>query len=471
MKQTIKMLLCAALSAALLLTVSCGSKPGQPSDTKETETETATEPAETEPETEDPTDYDALGRVPFANLTPAPEDAFTVSPNATGVTVERYTGAAETVRIPDRIGGKPVTALADGAFRDCKTVHVLWIPDSVVTFGKEILVGTDTLYALRTPLPTGEGQRFIGWLFGAETYERNNMADLRRIDFLEIGGNPTSIPAYTFFDCNDLVTVRLPESVTELGAFAFARCASLKVLDVSRIKRLGEGALLGCTSVRELTFGAGLESVGREALGNCNALRRLTLPFVGESRTEHRFLGWLFGAETAELSAGLYPSGLRELTLTEGVGTLAPAALYAAPVVTLTVGAGLTEIGARAFADCTRLRELTLPAGLTKIGDNAFSGCTALTGITLPEGVTALGVNAFLQCTALNTVILPGSLTALQGGTFMGCRRLAEVKLGGVRTVGINAFRGCGALVSVVAQGEVTFAAGNEAAAARLSGS
>ena len=259
--------------------------------------------------------------------------------------------------------------------------------------------------------------------------------------------------------------------MTELGAFAFARCASLKVLDVSRIKRLGEGALLGCTSVRELTFGAGLESVGREALGNCNALRRLTLPFVGESRTEHRFLGWLFGAEAAELSAGLYPSGLRELTLTEGVGTLAPAALYAAPVVTLTVGAGLTEIGARAFADCTRLRELTLPAGLTKIGDNAFSGCTALTGIILPEGVTALGVNAFLQCTALNTVILPGSLTALQGGTFMGCRRLAEVKLGGVRTVGINAFRGCGALVSVVAQGEVTFAAGNEAAAARLSGS
>lgn len=349
MKQTIKMLLCAALSAALLLTVSCGNKPGQPSDTKETETETATEPAKTEPETEDPTDYDALGRVPFANLMPSPEDAFTVSPNATGVTVERYTGAAETVRIPDRIGEKPVTALADGAFRDCKTVHVLWIPDSVVTFGKEILVGTDTLYALRTPLPTGEGQRFIGWLFGAETYERNNMEDLRRIDFLEIGGNPTSIPAYTFFDCNDLVTVRLPESVTELGAFAFARCASLKVLDVSRIKRLGEGALLGCTSVRELTFGAGLESVGREALGNCNALRRLTLPFVGESRTEHRFLGWLFGAETAELSAGLYPSGLRELTLTEGVGTLAPAALYAAPVVTLTVGAGLTEIGARAF--------------------------------------------------------------------------------------------------------------------------
>ena len=89
MKQTIKVLLCAALSAAFLLTVSCGDKPAPPSDTKETETETDTEPTETEPETEDPTDYDALGRIPFANLTPSPEDAFTVSPNATGVTVER----------------------------------------------------------------------------------------------------------------------------------------------------------------------------------------------------------------------------------------------------------------------------------------------------------------------------------------------------------------------------------------------
>ena len=190
---------------------------------------------------------------------------------------------------------------------------------------------------------------------------------------------------------------------------------------------------------------------------------------VGESRQDNRFLGWLFGARAAELSPGLYPTGLRSVTLLDGAGALAAEAFYAAPMEQLTVGSGLTEIGDRAFADCTWLTELVLPSGVTAIGANAFSGCTALETVTLPEGVVSLGVQAFLGCTALTSVTLPQSLETLPAGAFHGCRSLTEVDLGGVRSVGGNAFRGCTALVTLRASGEVTFAAGNETAAALLS--
>lgn len=465
MNHPFRLFFCAALAAGLCLTVSCSKSPAEPTGKATesvTETETETKPGQTEEV--DTTDYDALAAAPFLELNESPAVDFTVSETADGVTVTGYTGSDARVRIPEQINGKPVIGLGDGAFRDCKTVHVLWIPDSVVTFGKEILIGTDTLYALHTPLPSAEGQRFIGWLFGAETYERNNMEDLRRIDFLEIGGSLTEIPAYAFFDCNDLITVRFPQSVAKIGNYAFARCASLKAIDVSQISHLGDGALLGCTSLTSLTFGEALESVGRESLGNCNALKRLELPFVGESRTEHRFLGWLFGAAAAEQSQGLYPSGLSELKLSGSAGTLAPAALSAAPIEVLTLERGLTGIGARALADCTKLRDVVLPEGVTEIGENAFSGCTALRSVTFPEGLRTIGINAFMNCTALTSVVLPSSLTTLPACCFMGCRSLSTVDLGGVATVGVRAFHNCPALNRVEKSQNVTFAEGNEAA-------
>ncbi|HBF14263.1 MAG TPA: hypothetical protein DDW30_00985 [Clostridiales bacterium] len=381
------------------------------------------------------------------------------------MTVTAYIGTGERVRIPDFIGGKPVVAVADGAFRGKSGIKVLWIPDSVTTFGRNILVGTASLYALHTPLPAEEGKQFLGWLFGAESYERNNVEDLRRIDFLEIGGTPTELPAYALYDCNDLVTVRLPETVTAIGGWALARCASLKQVNLSRVTQVGEGALVGCTSLAEVALPA-LEHIGREALGACNGLRRLTLPFVGESRTENRFLGWLFGARTALEAEGLYPSGLREVVLTDGTVPLADYAFYAATMRSVTVGTGATEVGVRAFGGCSNLREVSLPAGITAVREHAFSECTALRTVTLPEGVTALGINAFLGCTALETVTLPQTLESLPSGTFLGCRGLKSVDLGGVRAVGVNAFRGCDALETVNAAGDVSFAEGNDRAEA-----
>lgn len=456
----------ALLCAALLLSTGCQSKTDTPPVQTDGETE-GEEQVSREPTPEDTTDYDLLSRVPFEGLEPSPEEDFTVSETANGVTVTGYVGSEVRVRIPERIGGKTVTALADGAFRDQKTVRVLWIADSVTVFGENVLDGMEQLYALHTPLPDEDGKRFIGWLFGATAYERNNVEGMRRITYLEIGGAATALPDHALFDCNDLVTLRLSDRITSIGDYALARCASLKLLDTSTLRSVGAGALLGCTALRELTFGENLERIGLGALDSCNALRRLTLPFIGESRETNRFLGWLFGAETAALSPGLYPTGLTELTLT-GDGAVASEALYAAPIETLRLTGSVTELGARALADCTSLTSLTLPTGLTTIRENAFSGCTALREITLPEGVTTLGVNTFIGCTALGSVSLPETLTELPACAFMGCGRLERVTLGGVTAVGVNAFRGCTSLTELQGANSVTFAEGNAAAEALL---
>ena len=53
----------------------------------------------------------------------------------------------------------------------------------------------------------------------------------------------------------------------------------------------------------------------------------------------------------------------------------------------ITLPAGLTHIGDRAFEWCVNLTAITLPAGLTHIGDDAFWWCAKLTAIHIPKGM------------------------------------------------------------------------------------
>ena len=107
----------------------------------------------------------------------------------------------------------------------------------------------------------------------------------------------------------------------------------------------------------------------------------------------------------------------------------------------ITLPAGLTHIGNRAFSSCN-LTTITLPASLTYIGDCAFSGTgirnvvslspnfTFRDGclidqlrhrliaylsdnskVSLPVGLTHIGNEAFYMCDKLSAITLPNSLT------------------------------------------------------------
>ncbi len=432
------------LAVSLIFSACSGGEKVDRDTETETVTETEEEPqTETVAETEEKIDYATLGKTPFRNLSPSPETDFEIAENETCVTVTGYVGTDEKVRIPDSIGGKSVTAIGDSAFGGNTTVRVLWIPDTVTTFGGNILAGTTSLYAIHTPIPNEDGKQFLGWLFGAKSYETNNVEDLRRIDFLEIGGTADTLPDYALFDCNDLVTVTLCDNITKIGVASFARCASLKSVNLEKIKTVGKQAFVGCTSLTDITFSTELKQIGFEALGNCNALENLILPFVGESRTTNTHLGWLFGAETSSLSAGLYPSSLSAVTILSGCEKICENAFASSPIRNLTIEDGTTEIGDRAFADCTKLSELHLPDGISKIGAEAFADCKSLKKITLPNGLISLGAQVFLNCEKLETVVLPASLESLPNGCFLNCRKLTTVNLDGIKTVGADTFRNC----------------------------
>ena len=84
--------------------------------------------------------------------------------------------------------------------------------------------------------------------------------------------------------------------------------------------------------------------------------------------------------------------------------------------------ADLTEIGDRAFQQCTLLQSVTLPSCVTTINSYAFYNCTGLTSINIPEGVTSIGDAAFWRCSRISSITLPNSLMSLGNSAFCYCR-------------------------------------------------
>ncbi|MDR0313965.1 MAG: leucine-rich repeat domain-containing protein [Treponema sp.] len=68
------------------------------------------------------------------------------------------------------------------------------------------------------------------------------------------------------------------------------------------------------------------------------------------------------------------------------------------------IPSSVTNIGARAFGDCTNLTAIGIPGSITTISDSAFLGCKGLTNVAIPDSVTKIGNSAFQGCTSLTEV-------------------------------------------------------------------
>ena len=120
-------------------------------------------------------------------------------------------------------------------------------------------------------------------------------------------------------------------------------------------------------------------------------------------------------------------------------------------------GKPVTQIGARAFHNCSGLTSVTIPDGVTSIGQYAFFGCDGLTSVTIPDRVTNIGYGAFYGCCGVTNVTIPASVTGIEDFAFYGCDGLTSVTIpDSVTSIGGCAFSGCRGLMSVAIPNSVT---------------
>ncbi len=200
--------------------------------------------------------------------------------------------------------------------------------------------------------------------------------DSQTIEYFSVAHNDefTTIGAESFMN-SSLREVDLFDSVTTIGARAFANCAQLETLTLpDSLTTIGEGALDGLTGLKKLVIKCDPALIPAGAFANMPNLSEVTV-------------------ESGAIPAHMF----------EGSG-----------VTALTLGAGVTEIGEKAFAGTAlNAAELT---NVTAIGAGAFEGST-LERVRLSASAS-VGERAFAN-TKLKQLVIPtvGSfpLSAVEG--------------------------------------------------------
>lgn len=205
-----------------------------------------------------------------------------------------------------------------------------------------------------------------------------------------IGDGITHIEYAAFEDHSSLTKVTFPNSLTEIGRFAFDQCENLTSADLSatQVTSIGYYAFHS-TGIISLYLPETVTSIDESAFEHCPSLTAVDL-----SDTQITYLGRYAFNSCEALESVTFP-------------------------------AVLTDIGSGAFAYCTGLESITIPDSVYEIWDYVFEECTSLTSIDLGN-VEVIDEYAFINCTALESITIPATVTEM-GGAFKGCDSLVNI--------------------------------------------
>jgi hypothetical protein len=130
-----------------------------------------------------------------------------------------------------------VTSIGKEAFRDCWSLKVVHIPNSV----SEIKEGAFTQCTQLTSVILPDGlTRLEDWVFSL----------CYGLESIHIPEGVTYIGDYVFQGCKKITSIAIPDGVTVIGRDAFMNCSGLTTITLpAGLTSLGNGAFYGCKSL------------------------------------------------------------------------------------------------------------------------------------------------------------------------------------------------------------------------------
>ena len=182
------------------------------------------------------------------------------------------------VEIPDS-----VTSIGSSAFSGCIALTEVEIPDSVTSIGISAFRGCSSLTKVEIPdSVTSIGDYAFSYCSSLTTAEiPDSVTSIGDYAFSDthltsivIPDSVTSIGDYAFSYCGSLTTVEIPDSVTSIGSFAFCHCTSLTIVEIpDSVTSIGEDAFSG-THLTSIVIPDSVTSIGKRAF-NISSLKRI----------------------------------------------------------------------------------------------------------------------------------------------------------------------------------------------------
>ena len=288
----------------------------------------------------------------------------------------------------------------------------------------------------------------------------------KQLSTVQLSNNLTKLGLHVFSDCTSLTSIRIPKSLetayssTWYPGGPFSGCVALQSVELETGMTKIPGNLFdSCPGFTTITIPDTVTKIGDSAFSNCEKLESITIPDSVTEIGNDAFNGCTELKDVTlpntcqNIVTGMFAgcTSLEKIVLPETVTAIrADAFKDCTSLKDITWSKAPEIIESRAFQNCSALTDVTIPDSVKSIGYGVFSDCSALSAVTLPDGVKELGGQLFNNCDALTTVTIPDSVTSIGEQVFYDCDALTTVTIpDSVTSIGKQAFYDCDALTTV----------------------
>lgn len=366
-----------------------------------------------------------------------------------------------------------VETIGDSAFSDCSGLHTILLSESLKDLGTKAFYFCSSLRAINIPNGISEIKEY--------TFQHCN-----RMLSVSIPNSVASIKTSAFSGCSSLERVGVGNGLAEIDSYAFQHCESLSRVDISdlsawcRISFSGEDsnplkyahnlylngdlitslivpsdivelksyAFYGLTSLKEVSIGSNVANIGNDVFYGCTAKLIVNSDVLVMDRS------------SGAISNGdkLWGSSFSEIVIGDEVTRIGNAAFYGYSSLTkVSISENVQSIGEYAFRDCANLKSVSIPKSVTSVSKQAFYGCSSLVNVILPDGVEQIGDSAFALCSSLENIVIGNKVLGIGESAFSDCTSLTGITIpNSVTSIGKNAFANCTSVTDVYIGSGVT---------------
>ena len=224
-----------------------------------------------------------------------------------------------------------------------------------------------------------------------------------------------TIKSYAFYECNNIKTLFLPETIRTIEMRCFSFCNNLM-----NIYYLG-------------TIESWCNIIFDDEFSNpmCNATNFYMLD---------EFNNW---------------KEITQIDIPDTINNIGNYQFYSFEnVLTISMSDNVMSLGNYCFSFCKKLENIMMSPRNLSLGDYAFYGCESLNYIELPYGMKSIGSHVFGNCNNLISLEFPSTLTSVGCLSFNECTNLTSIFIPNCYS-GDGGFLDCVNLRDVYYQGDV----------------
>ena len=293
---------------------------------------------------------------------------------------------------------------------------------------------------------------------------KNAFLNNTNIEKVTIPEGVCTIGKYAFKGCRNLVEVVFPSTLTSIKDYAFDQCTSITTINCAMsnpftleknvfssivpVIYIPAGSLskyLTAWSIFDKTRYKSGEKGEKQADDNSNMI------YVYYTGDKTATLAKISGALKNIVIPDFVTIGGKKYKVTDiGENLYKDNASNKSVAETLTMGNGITAIGANAFNGCSGLKTVQLSDSLITIGNFAFYGNSSITNLDLKKCIERIGDSAFKWCTNLVNIKLPDSLKFIGENAFESNYQLKTLEIPKkVESIGAYTFKDCKNLLNI----------------------